>query len=210
MKVLELFSGTESISKQFRNRGHETYTIDNNPVFDSLTSWQANILNVTSDDIIERFGKPDLIWASIPCTWMSVASIGRNWDKIDGVLKPKSEGALLSYKLIDKVMELVNDLQPMYWFMENPRGAMRKTPQVNNLPMYTVTYCQYGDTRMKPTDLWTNHLNPKFKPPCKNGMPCHVAAPRGSKTGTQGMKNAIDRSIIPSDLCRHIVDICEG
>ena len=61
---------------------------------------------------------------------------------------------------------------------------MRKMECMQDLPRYTVTYCQYGDTRMKPTDIWTNHPNPKFKPPCKNGDKCHVAAPRGSRTGT--------------------------
>ena len=76
-------------------------------------------------------------------------------------------------------------------------------------PRYTVTYCQYGDTRMKPTDLWTNHPNPKFKPICKNGDPCHVSAPRGSRTGTQGLKGSKERSIIPSELCKHIVSISE-
>ena len=58
------------------------------------------------------------------------------------------------------------------------------------LPRYTVTYCQYGDKRMKPTDIWTNHPNPKFKPMCKNGDPCHEKAPRGSRSGTQGIKGS--------------------
>ena len=80
---------------------------------------------------------------------------------------------------------------------------------MKGLPRYTVTYCQYGETRMKPTDLWTNHPNPQFKPMCKNGDSCHEAAPRGSKTGTQGRKNAKERSRIPKLLCEHIVDICE-
>lgn len=74
---------------------------------------------------------------------------------------------------------------------------------------YTVTYCQYGDNRMKPTDIWTNHPDPKFLPMCHNGDSCHVAAPRGSKTGTQGLKGARERSVIPQKLCDHIVDICE-
>lgn len=69
--------------------------------------------------------------------------------------------------------------------------------------------CQYGDERMKPTDIWTNHPNPKFKPMCKNGDPCHTPAPRGSKTGTQGLKNKIERARIPRELCKHIVEICE-
>lgn len=80
---------------------------------------------------------------------------------------------------------------------------------MQGLPRYTVTYCQYGDTRMKPTDIWTNHLDPKFKPMCKNGDPCHTSAPRGARTGTQGLKGSKERSVIPSALCNHIVDICE-
>lgn len=63
---------------------------------------------------------------------------------------------------------------------------------------------------MKPTDLWTNHPNPNFLPMCKNGQPCHESAPRGSKTGTQGLKCKVDRSRIPEDLCKHIVKISEN
>lgn len=40
-------------------------------------------------------------------------------------------------------------------------------------------------------------------------MDCHIKAPRGSKTGTQGMKNAELRSTYPQQLCDHIVKICE-
>lgn len=86
---------------------------------------------------------------------------------------------------------------------------MRKMDFMSGLPRYTVTYCQYGDTRMKPTDIWTNHPDPKFKPPCHNGDPCHVAAPRGAKTGTQGLSGSKERSVIPAELCRYIVTICE-
>lgn len=62
---------------------------------------------------------------------------------------------------------------------------------------------------MKPTDIWTNHPNPQFKPACKNGDSCHEKAPRGSRTGTQGLKGSKERAIIPEQLCEHIVDICE-
>ena len=107
------------------------------------------------------------------------------------------------------VIDLIRQLRPKYWLIENPRGGMRKMTWMKDLPRYTVTYCQYGDTRMKPTDIWTNHTEPKFKPMCKNGDPCHVRAPRGAKTGTQGLKLKKDRSRIPAELCEHIVDICE-
>ena len=75
---------------------------------------------------------------------------------------------------------------------------------------YTITYCQYGDIRMKPTDIWTNHPNPNFKPVCRNGDSCHQSAPRGSRTGTQGLKDHVERSRIPDAFCQHIVDICEN
>lgn len=42
---------------------------------------------------------------------------------------------------------------------------------------------------------------------CRNGDGCHEAAPRGSKTGTQGRTNAVERSVIPKGLCEHIVKI---
>jgi hypothetical protein len=66
---------------------------------------------------------------------------------------------------------------------------------------HTVTYCQYGDDRMKPTDIWTNNTKWSPRPMCKNGDSCHTAAPRGSKTGTQGRKGNYERSMIPPVLC---------
>jgi hypothetical protein len=69
---------------------------------------------------------------------------------------------------------------------------------------HTVTYCQYGDNRQKPTDIWTNYLEWKPKPPCKRGQPCHVSAPRGSRTGTQGIKGARDRGRIPPNLFKEL------
>jgi len=59
--------------------------------------------------------------------------------------------------------------------------------------------------RMKPTDLWHN-TNWVPRPMCKNGDPCHEAAPRGSRTGTQGIKGSYDRSRIPLDLVKEVLD----
>jgi hypothetical protein len=120
-----------------------------------------------------------------------------------------SEYAKFCDKVNLNVLKLIRELNPRYFFIENPRGGMRKMNFMQNIPRYTVTYCQYGDTRMKPTDIWTNHQNPQFKPMCKNGDTCHVSAPRGSQTGTQGLKGSKERSIIPKELCEHIVKISE-
>ena len=155
--------------------------------------------------------KVDVIWASFDCTSYSIAAIShhRVKDLRTGYLKPISEYAMFCDNVNKHVLELIEELKPKFYFIENPRGGLRKMEWMQGLPRYTITYCQYGDTRMKPTDIWTNHPNPRFKPMCKNGDPCHDKAPRGSKSGTQGIKGSVLRSVIPNALCEHIVDICE-
>lgn len=210
MKVLELFAGTRSIGKAFEARGHEVFSIEWDKNFENIDLY-ADINKVTAKDILDKFGKPDVIWASPDCSTFSIASIShhRRKNEVTGNLDPVSEYAKFCDEVDQHVLRLILALSPKYWFIENPRGGMRKMTWMQELPRYTVTYCQYGDKRMKPTDIWTNHPNPKFKPMCKNGDPCHEKAPRGSKTGTQGLKGSKERSIIPAELCRHIVDICE-
>ena len=210
MKVLELFAGTRSIGKAFESRGHEVYSIDWDRDFENIDLY-TDIGRLTSDIILSKFGRPDVIWASPDCTTFSVAAISRHrrQNKETGTLDPISDYARFCDEVDQNVLKLIKELHPKLYFIENPRGGMRKMVWMQDLPRYTVTYCQYGEDRMKPTDIWTNHPNPQFHPPCKNGDPCHIRAPRGAKTGTQGLKGSKDRSIIPKLLCEHIVDICE-
>lgn len=211
MKVLDLFAGTRSISKAFERRGHEAYSVDYNKDLEGISLYE-DIGTLTAEDIIALCGGvPDIIWASPDCTTYSVAAISKHREReADGNLSPKTYYAQHCDSINIHVINLIKELNPKYWFIENPRGGMRKMNFMKGLPRYTVTYCQYGDTRMKPTDIWTNHPNPEFKPPCKNGDPCHTPAPRGSRTGTQGLKDAIEKAKIPEKLCEHIVNICEG
>lgn len=216
MKVLELFAGTRSIGKAFEARGHEVYSVEWNKDFENIDLY-ADIMTVTADQILKEFGRPDVIWASPDCTTFSIAAIShhRRKNPETGDLDPVSDYAVFCDKVDQHVLELIKELNPKFYFIENPRGGMRKMSWMQGLPRYTVTYCQYefdkpvNERRMKPTDIWTNHPDPDFKPMCKNGSPCHAKAPRGSKTGTQGLKDAKERSIIPKALCEHIVDICE-
>ncbi len=199
LKVLELFSGTESFSKVARERGHITFTIDNDKQFNSDLC--KDIMDVELKDI--PF-KPNIIWASPPCQRFSVASISKNW--VDG--KPKNKETEDDIELVHKTIKLIDDLKPKFWFIENPRGMLRKILELNRV---TITYCQYGDSRMKPTDIWTNCYDwEDIAKSCKNGMSCHESAPRGSRTGTQGIKGAKDRSKVPKQLCLEILKICEN
>lgn len=210
MKVLELFAGTRSIGKAFEERGHEVFSIEWDKKFTNIDLY-ADIGTITAKDILEKFGKPDVIWASPDCTSYSIAAISHHRKKeSNGNLAPTSEYAKFCDDVNINVLKIIKELKPKYWFIENPRGGMRKMNFMKGLPRYTITYCQYGDDRMKPTDIWTNHPKPNFKPPCHNGDSCHVSAPRGAKTGTQGLKGSVERSRIPKLFCQYIVSICES
>lgn len=208
MKILELFAGTRSISKAFEKYGHEAFTVEWNHGFENITLYE-DINKLNSKRVIELcHGRPDIIWASPDCTTYSMAGISHHRVKEGDRLKPISEYAKQCDITNAHVIDLIKELKPKYFFIENPRAGLRKMEFMKGIPRYTVTYCQYGDKRMKPTDIWTNHPNPKFKQPCKNGDKCHESAPRGSRTGTQGLKNNIERSKIPQELADHIVRIC--
>ena len=198
MRTVELFSGTKSFSKVAKKYGHSTFTIDFSPT--DQPDLCADILAVDS------LPSCDILWASPPCTCFSVASIGTHWGGGYRVYEPKSLGAKTSLLVIQKMLDLINKTKPKYWFIENPRGVLRKLPIMQGLTRHTITYCQYGDDRMKPTDIWTNYKEWTPKKPCKNGDTCHVSAPRGSRTGTQGIKGARDRSRIPDGLSIEIFD----
>jgi hypothetical protein len=210
MKVLELFAGTRSIGKAFEARGHAVYSIEWDKQFDNIDLYE-DISKVTPEFILQAFGRPDVIWASPDCTTYSVAAISTHRRKeANGNLSPVTDYAKFCNMVNEHVVDLIKQLNPKYYFIENPVGGLRKMNFMQELPRHTVTYCQYGERRQKPTDIWTNHPNPEFKPPCKRGSSCHDAAPRGSKTGTQGLKNAVEKAKIPVMLCEHIVDICEN
>jgi site-specific DNA-cytosine methylase len=211
MKVLELFAGTRSIGKAFESKGHDVFSVEWDKGFENIDLYR-DINTVTTEDVLQKFGRPDVIWASPDCSTFSVAAIShhRRKNETTGNLEPVSEYAKFCDEVDQHVLQLIEELKPKFYFIENPRGGMRKMTWMQGLPRYTVTYCQYGDTRMKPTDIWTNHPNPQFKPPCKNGDSCHEKAPRGSRTGTQGLNGSKNRSVIPEELCQHIVDICEN
>ena len=199
MIIYDFFSGTGSSTQAFKDAGHTVIKVELDEYFDAH---ERDILQLTSDMLIAKYGQPEFIWASPPCTSFSVASIGHHWNEDK---TPKTEQAYESIKLVQFTLNLIKSLNPKAWLLENPRGMLRKQTIMQGLEHRQITYCAYGDTRMKPTDLWGNVPNWVARPACKNGAACHESAPRGSKTGTQGLKGAKTRSMIPYELSKELL-----
>ena len=203
MRILDLFAGTGSATKAFEDAGHEVIRVEIDPRFEAE---ETNVLELDWFYLQNNYGQFDFIWASPPCTSFSVASIGHHWK--DG---NPSDQALHGIELVLHTIDLIKDLKPTFgWIIENPRGLLRIQPFMQSLPRQTITYCQYGDTRMKPTDLWGVVKGWTPRPACKNGDKCHEAAPRGSRTGTQGLTGWVQRSMIPYELSKELLEAIEN
>lgn len=201
-KVLELFAGSRSIGKAAEKLGYEVFSVDWKKYEGINLSKDIGSLEMSEVPFI-----PDMVWASPDCTSYTIAAIGHHRNGVE----PKSDYAKKCddvnryfLSLIDKWLEINPD---MVFFIENPRGMLRKMPFMQKYKRHTVWYCTYGDDRAKPTDIWTNSETWIPKPVCHNGNKnCHhQPAPRGSKTGTQGRAGSYERSKIPDLLCSEIV-----
>lgn len=146
MKIVELFAGTRSIGKAFETRGHEVFSVEWDKRFENIDLY-ADVLTITAEEIIRIFGKPDVVWASPDCTSYSVAAISKHRRKeTNGNLAPVTEYAKFCDTVNAHVVQLIKELNPRFWFIENPVGGLRKMDFMEDLPRYTVTYCQYMES----------------------------------------------------------------
>jgi site-specific DNA-cytosine methylase len=203
MNILELFAGSRSIGNEAEKMGMNVFSVDWQK-FDRI-DLAIDIQDLQMKDIPFI---PDMVWASPDCTTYTIAAISTHRNGTE----PKSEYAKKCDAVNKHFISLIDEwllINPkMVFFIENPRGMLRKMPFMNGFKRHTIWYCQYGDDRAKPTDIWTNSKTWFPKSVCRNGnKKCHhQSAPRGSKTGTQGRKGSYDRSKIPNKLCRSVLD----
>lgn len=202
MLIFDFFAGTGSSTKAFEDSGHTVIKFELDKQFEA--DEHVDIAELSAFEVLWKYGRPDFVWASPPCTAFSVASIGHHWHADH---TPKTRAAIESMKLIEHTRRLIEELDPRVGYViENPRGKLRKLPMLDGLTRHTLTYCAYGDDRMKPTDFWTTLENWQPRPMCKNGDSCHESAPRGAKSGTQGRVGTVTRSMVPYALGAEILD----
>jgi hypothetical protein len=198
LKLVELFAGSRCVGKAGEELGMKVFSADWQP-FDNI-DFVGDIENMKISDVPFV---PDVVWASPDCTTYTIAAISTHRNGTE----PKSDYAKKCDRVNRHFISLIKqwlEINPnLKFYIENPRGMLRKMPFMQEFKRHTVWYCQYGDDRAKPTDIWTNNEEWLPRPMCHNGNKnCHhQPAPRGSKTGTQGRKGSYNRSMIPHQLC---------
>jgi hypothetical protein len=205
MRVLDLFSGLGGWAAPFRDRGYDVTTVDVVEAFHPDIC--ANVL-----DLGPYLGAYDVVLASPPCEAFSVASIGTHWGGGMRAYEPQTPQAHTALALVHWTVAAIEAMRPRVAIIENPRGMLRKLGVLDRYERVTVTYCQYGDTSMKPTDLWGLPFPDKWAPlaMCRNGASCHERAPRGARTGTQGKQGSAARAEIPYPLALSVLEAIEA
>jgi site-specific DNA-cytosine methylase len=148
MKLLELFSGTKSVSKAVGHLYDEIVSVDildkNKPtIVSDILTWDYKVY------------PPNYfhsIWASPPCTEYSRA-------KTTGIRNLE-----LADKIVKRTIQIIEYFNPEKWFMENPQTGMLKDREfMLGIPFHDVDYCRYSDWGYrKRTRIWT--LNETFIP----------------------------------------------
>jgi len=145
MKVLELFSGTGSISnycERYPDIYEPVISVDFDPqwnptILTDIRKW--NYSNYDQDTF-------DIIWASPPCTEFSRA-------KTVGVRDLQSANDIVATTL-----EIIDYMKPKIYFIENPAtGLLCDMNYMSHLPYVDVDYCMYSTFGYrKRTRIYTN------------------------------------------------------
>ena len=197
MEVLDLFCGTKSLKPIVIEKGWKYTGLDIEEKFN------PEICIDFLDWDYKNFVAPDILWASPDCSVYSMASGSKSFNKDR---EPVSDKAKLHLKILDKLKKVINyylEQNPnLIYYVENPTARM--VWFMTDYPRYDISYCKYGFDRMKPTTIWSNIEGFVPKKCIKKDNCNHIKAPRGSKTGTQGIPRN-ERYKIPPELISELI-----
>jgi hypothetical protein len=195
---LEIFSGSKHISEYAESLGFEVHNIDFEKKYNPTIC--GDITKIKLGDLPPVV---NVAWCSVPCYVYSVMSLAKHWEKIsighrNYYYIPKSSDAIQALRILNKTLRIIAQLNPQYYFIENPRGALRHMPQMKLVPYrHTVSYADYGFDYYKPTDIWTN---------CESFKPKPITGCVGRKFSSSivDLPGSYERSLIPPGLIEEV------
>lgn len=153
MKLLDLFSGTGSVSSVARRLGYDVRTLDLDP-----KSGAHYALDVLEFDYKKELARwiPDVVWSSPPCTHYSRANTRGSRDI--------RHANRITRKTLEIIAWVRSRNKNVRWVLENPQtGSLKDQPFMRSLPYVDADYCRYGFPYRKRTRFWTNQTHLKTK-----------------------------------------------
>ena len=161
MRLLELFAGTGSIGKAFRDAGWEVVSLDIDPgsgadIVSDILAWNYRSFEP---------GHFDAVWASPVCQHYSIARTTAKTPR----------NLLWADSLVRRTLEIIEYFDPIVWGFENPAsGLLKHRDVVAGLHYKDISYCMYGYPYRKYTRIWTNSEKWTPRPKCTAASPCPI------------------------------------
>lgn len=159
MNVLDVFSGSQSLRREFINNGHQVTSIDIKKYRNS--SPDTLIMNFLDFDFkVYSPGHFDILFFGLPCDAFSKASGGYHFTRSH---EPKTEFANISIELLNKTFECLSYFNDAIFYIENPSGGLCNYPLVkqslldSKMFLYRFFMSQFGFCTPKQTDIFTNN-----------------------------------------------------
>ena len=199
MKLLELFSGTGSVGRPWREASHEVISVDADGRFgaeivEDLLRWSYSSLT-SGENLIEQI--PDAIWSSPPCVMYSRArtraKTPRNFALADSLVAKAKE--------IIKYFQQINP--DLVWFIEIGNNTLLWDREVaNDLTNFVVAdYCKFSGpgyrkrTRIAHSDnlIWNPRplCDSKTCSQCVHGR--HILTAQRGPGKSAGTRNLADK-----------------
>jgi len=135
MKFLDLCSGREGVSKEFRKAGWDVTTVDINPKFNPDIVADINNLHLESP------GEYHFIWASPDCREYSKAGMPVSWACNGG------KRTLPDMRLFLNCYRIIRYLKPRWWIIENVVSAEPYFKLVLGNPGQKRSYAKHVGSR---------------------------------------------------------------
>ena len=198
--MIELFSGSKTVSGLFQKKGWNTFSIDNNPALNPQLC--CNIQDITFEQLPFL---PLFIWGSPDCSTFSRAANQEHWIKITNKYRqysyiPYTPEAHQAVTMLEATIRILSWYPNALFILENPIGRLHHMEAMRRLGHYrfAVNYADFGFEYSKETYLFTNCWLPFSTKKVASKMP-----------GLRSVNSRYQRSKVPEKLIETVFDYLE-